>query len=549
MTDESVDAVIIGAGITGAMTAATLAKAGKRVVVLEAGPDIDAKSRSDAVGNFMKNWPKTPNAPYPQEKFAPRPDVIQPDDYYVQHGPDLFKSNYERRVGGTLWHWLGTTLRFLPNDFRMQSRYGVGVDWPVSYADLEPWYGKAEDYIGVAGDDAAWQNFLGANRSTGFPMQPIWPTYLDNVLSKSVQGLYFEGLPVAVSPTPQGRNSQPYQDRPTCAGNTSCVAICPIHAKFDATIPVKQARDAGAEIRPKSVVTFMHVGAGGEVAAVDYKTWDGRSHRIKAKLFVMAAHAMESPKIMLMSRQKHAPNGLANRSDEVGRNLMDHNVKLSYGLAEEPLYPFRGPMSTSGIESLRDGDFRAQRGAFRIEVGNDGWLWPTGAPYADVNEQVSKGLIGKELKTALRSRVTRQIRFGSLLEMLPDRENRIRPSETKVDALGVPRPSIQYDVGDYCRKGFQAAGRAHSALFKALDAKDAVVDMPVEYFGAGHVIGTCRMGDDPKTSVVDKQMRAHDHPNLFVLGSSTFPTCTTANPTLTITALALRAQKTILEAC
>jgi choline dehydrogenase-like flavoprotein len=158
------------------LAAYRLAQAGVRVLVLEAGPPV---VRSEALANYRNAVAKTPESPYPDTAYAPRPSVLDPQGYYVQEGPELFKSTYARRVGGTTWHWLGTSLRHLPNDFRLRSLYNVAVDWPISYDELEPWYLAAEQELGVAGDSA---QDLGSPRSGSYPMKELPLTYLDKHL-------------------------------------------------------------------------------------------------------------------------------------------------------------------------------------------------------------------------------------------------------------------------------------------------------------------------------------------------------------------------------
>jgi choline dehydrogenase-like flavoprotein len=241
-----------------------------------------------------------------------------------------------------------------------------------------------------------------------------------------------------------------------------------------------------------------------------------------------------------MSRGANAPNGVANSSDQVGRNLMDHPVQLSWALAKDPVWPYRGPLSTSGVENTRAGDWRANRPSFRIEIGNDGWSWPTGAPTTDAQQLAAKGLRGDALKKALFERTSRQIRFGTLTEQLPDPANRVMPDYTKTDELGLPRPRIAYRLDEYTKAGLAEARKIHEEAFTRMGATE-ISHMPDSKFqGAGHVMGTARMGKDAKTAVVDADLRTFDHPNLFIEGSAVFPTVGAANPTLTIAALALR---------
>ncbi len=528
------DVIIVGAGVAGMLTAWKLAQAGARVIVLEAGPWID---RIDALAQYRSSVTKTPGSPYPSTSYAPRPSVIALEDYYVQDGPELFKSNYERVVGGTTWHWLGTTLRHLPADFEMQSRYGVAVDWPISYDDLQPWYGQAEQALGVAGDS---EQSLGSPRTDHFPMRALEPTYLDRKLSVAARQV---GLSVHV--TPQARNSIAYDGRPPCCGNATCVPICPIQAKYDATIHVKKAMDLGVQVIDQAVVDFVEVNEDGWVTGVRFKRPGGLEQWAVGHIFVLAAHAIETPKILLMSRTDALPDGVANSSGAVGRYLMDHPVQLSWALAREPLYPYRSPLENAGIEDMRDGDFRRRHSAFRMAIGEDGWSFPGTTPPALASELIKKGFRGRALRDEINAHTSRQVRFANLIEQMPDPNNRVTPAWDKLDEIGIPRPRLTYSLDEFARQGMAAAREASERVFNALGV--LTIEHSDTYFGAGHVMGTYRMGNDPHTSVVNAEQRSHDHPNLFLLGSGVFPTVGTANPTLTLAALSLWAADTIRQ--
>jgi len=397
------DVVIVGAGIAGALVAERLAKAGVKVTIVEAGPRIE---RGTAVMQYYSSLIKVPECAYPNTDYAPHPRSDNLDHYYVQTGPDKFASTYLRQVGGTTWHWLGTCLRLVPDDFQLATRFARGVDWPFSYEALERWYGEAESEIGVSGDSTA---DMGSPRSSAYPMPAIPLSVVDQHIAKA-----FAGSPYEVRATPQGRNATVRDSRPPCCGNNSCIPICPIQAKYDATVHIARAEAAGASLLTQCVVDFLEVGTDRRIAALRYRRPDGSTGRLTARVFVLAAHAIEIPKLLLMSRAEGATNGVANSSDQVGRNLMDHPVQLSYALASEPVWPYRGPLSTSGVENTRAGDWRAERPAFRIEIGNDGWSWPTGAPTTDAQEFAARGLRGIELQKALLERTSRQIRLGTL---------------------------------------------------------------------------------------------------------------------------------------
>jgi choline dehydrogenase-like flavoprotein len=579
------DAVIVGAGIAGALTAYKLALAGKRVLVLDAGPAVPP-NRGDYMQRFYTAMSKVPESPYPDIPDAARPRSDDsgtlttnpaqptPNSYLVQTGPLPFASTYERVGGGTTWHWLGTALRLLPNDFQTQTTYGVGVDWPITYDQLEMWYCQAEAEIGVAGD-MSQQSYLNLTFSQQYPMPGIAQSYADAQMAAAIgSGMTFDGLPVTVTPTPQARNSRPYDGRRQCAGNTNCIPICPIQAKYDASVHLNKARQLGVTVWPQTVVDRLMVDpVSGRITGVSYKQYqvpDGpatATGTVSGTLVVMAAHAIETPKILLNSATSTLPGGVANRSGMVGRNLMDHPVQLSWARMTTPVYPFRGPLSTSGIESLRDGPFRTQRAPFRMEMGNEGWNWAAGDPYTTVNAAItgngSPGVIGGSLVSAVNQGVIGQVRFGSLVEQQPLSTNRVTLSPV-MDSLGIPRPQISYDLDAYTMAGFAAARQAAQAVFQRIGAQDFTVPTPPtptgpwpfnfsyqgqEYTlnGAGHVMGTYRMGNDPTQSVVGPTLKSHDHPNLYLLGSGVFPTVGTSNPTLTIAALALMAAPAMLQ--
>jgi len=319
------------------------------------------------------------------------------------------------------------------------------------------------------------------------------------------------------------------------------------------------------------------------ISGIQYQTWDndglagrrriGEPQVVRGKIYVLAAHAIENAKLLLNSPW----NGrtVANSSDQVGRNLADHPVSLVYALTDQPIYGYRGPLSTAGLEQMRDGSFRTSRGAFRMEIGNDGWSWPTGDPYTSPQELMSmKKLYGKDLASAVASRLARQARIACLTEQLPNPNFRVTLSPKQTDGLGIPCPQLTFGIDTYGRRSLSAAVAASIYVLKQLIAKPVIqynypdwdnngkllvdekrsdmsgspnIFVREGWSGAGHLMGTHRMGNEPATSVVDANQRAHDHPNLYLLGSGSWPSYATGNPTLTITALALRAADTIIK--
>ena len=596
---ETADVIVVGAGMAGSVMAYQLGLAGLKVLVLESGPAIPP-NRSEYLERFYTAVLKAPESPYPPEQteqtpakqFAPRAtiqDLITAgsDDkdkvqksYLVQNGPQLFASTYERVGGGTMWHWMGTALRLLPNDFRMQSKYKVGVDWPISYDDLQTAYCRAEEEMGVSADVAS-QTYLGVTFPQGYQysMHGIPPSLVDQGVGKAVNGTQYEGITLNVRQTPAGRNSQNDNGRRVCAGNTSCTPICPIQAKYDATVTMAKALDTGnVRILYQCVASLVQVDANG-VTGIDFIQYQNNGTRqngtAQGKRYVIAAHAIETPKLLLNSIGPHSPKGVANSSGQVGQALADHPVYLAWGLMPEgkPLFPFRGPLSTSGIEDMRDGPFRSERAAWRIEIGNEGWNWSANDPYAAVCDFIdgtnegganpgNKALSGVALVQQLNSVLTRQFRLGFLIEQVekePDKALcRVESSKHFTDGLGLPRPQIAYELSDYTKEGFKQARLAATHIITKLMGATELTDLKPElkpgsqtvfehggqnyaFYGAGHLMGTYRMGSDRRYSVVDKDQRSWDHPNLFLVGDGVFPSTGTANPTLTITALTFQA--------
>lgn len=427
----------------------------------------------------------------------------------------------------------------------MKTRYGVAVDWPLTYNDLEPYYAQAENELGVSGNRAEWDT--ATPRSTDFPMAGIAPSYGDGLVRAALAGIDpIDGVPITVVTTPQARNSRDYQGRSACQGNSSCIPICPSGAKYDAGVHVRKARDElGVQVRTGCTVTRLVPRPGTASPTVVFRDWtttDRAEEQVNGTHVVVALNAIETPKLWLASN-------LDNRSDQVGRNLMDHLAEEVVGLFGQPVFPFRGPQSTLSVETFRDGDWRRTTGAFRITLGNDGW-GRTEAPAAALDKimwyPAAKQLkhYGQDLQDRLAHRVTRMMRIGYSTEQLPDPANRVTLSDQR-DGLDIPRPKITYKIDDYSKRalayGHSVARRLWQHLQDTAGAENIDPLQPtLKYNGAGHPMGTTRMGTDRATAVVNADGLSHAHTNLWVVGSSVFPTAGTANPTLTLAALTLR---------
>jgi len=594
LDEPEFDVVIIGSGIAGALLAHRLALAKYRVLILEAGGvPPDSLGRWAMVHNYTSSSPKAPDAPFCGDDVLPLDPKAKPPDYrFVQPNPivngenyyfyddsdptkksDRFKSFYERLVGGSTWHWQGIYIRMLPKDFKMHTNYGVGFDWPISYGDLEKWYVDAEYEMGVSGSDEENKQFyerhFGAYRSKPYPMPALAASYLDKKIAAAVNGFTlpeFRAHPLKVNTVPHAINARLFDRRPACDGHTSCVPLCPTRARYEAIVHVEKALEAGAALRTQAVVTRLELDdSKKQVRRVWYRRWDGSEDRASGRIVVLAANGIENPRLLLLSNA-------ANSSGLAGCYLMDHPIKQSFALAREPLFPFRGPQTTSDIAVFRDGPFRRHMAGFKTSIKNDGWSSTsanTSAPRGNsipkahpdkpdsagtlLDFVVNQKLSGTELRKRVYEHATRQITLNSACEQLPIKDNRVTlaMAQDKTDAFGLPRPQINYRLYDdmnYVRNSFQTILKLHGLVFDRLGVPPNdrfMQEDPIVYGGSGHIMGTTIMGNNPRTSVVNEECRAHDHPNLFILGSSVFPTSSTANPTSTVAALALRAAETI----
>lgn len=624
------DVVIVGAGIAGGILAKQLVAAGRSVMILEGGADggEDWETYRAYLDQYYLALAKTPNSPYPSLATLPSPSVLditpvrgtEPDTngYFVQQGPMPFGSNYLRAYGGTTLHWLGTSLRMLPADFEMQTRFGRGVDWPFGYRELRPYYEMAEWEIGVSAEaEDQTPEAMGIHTSRAgdgedffsdgyaYPMHRIPSSYVDRYIAKGADGTPVrtgtrparaemlepgrDVVAIKVTNTPQGRNSTPREPasadgtfpvageargafRPRgatgafaymgqrCEGNSSCIPICPIQAKYNAMKTLADARVSGGDrmtVRTQSIASEVETDESGRVTGIVYKRYpfpglpQYELRRVRAKSYVLAGGAVDNVTLALAS-------GLCRSSQELGRNLMDHPYMMTWGLAPDPVGSFRGPGSTSGIASFRDGLFREEKAAFRLEIGNWGWNFAAGAPHSNVAGLVNReNLFGRELREKLYHDVQRQIRIGILVEQLPQSSNRVTIDPGYRDAMGGYRPVISYDVGDYSRAGLALAHEACMQAYRRLGVRDHTAYDPsaagyfthdgkgYTVFGSGHLVGTHRIGTDRTGSVTNADMRCWDHENLWMVGAGSMPTIATSNPTLTLAALAFKAAKSI----
>jgi choline dehydrogenase-like flavoprotein len=592
------DAVVVGGGISGAIVANELSRAGQRVLMLEAGPgdDITLAGYEKYLNRFYETVSKDNQSPYPENPNAsmPRgyearkipPGQTDASSYVVQRGPFATDTTYTRIFGGTTMHWEGKTPRMLPEDFETRTRFGQGEDWPLAYDELAPYYAQAEREIGVSAD-VEDQASLGVPFDPGyvFPMQRLPLSYLDKMVARDVDGMNVElggeDYELKVRAFPQGRNGIPNPDYDggkgfvpvgavsthqveqgeRCQGNINCVPICPVQAKYHAGKTLAAAFQEGrVDLLAQTVASKVHVDPDtGRVTEIEYKTYSDPNSpehvtgTVRGRVFVLCASAIENARLMLAS-------GLNGSSGLVGRNLMDHAYLLSWALMPEVSGTMRGSVCTGGISDLRGGAFRRNQAAFAIDIHNDGWGWAVGSPYTDLIGLVeTQNMFGHGLRRELADRITRQLQLAFMVEVMPEPSNRVTVDPSHTDQLGNMRPVVSYNIPDYTMRGVAYARQLASRIFQRLGAADYTVydddDYAyVDYDGDGYVIrggnhlsGTHIMGSDPSNSVVDAAQRSWDHQNLYLAGAGSMPTIGTSNTTLTLAALCFRTAEHIVE--
>lgn len=536
--DATADVIVVGSGVAGALIANQLVSEGYSVLILEAGLRIQ---RAQAV----ENWRNMPfdnrigsdyQGLYPQAEHAPAPLYFPKNNYVGLSGPSgsSFQQGYLRTLGGTTWHWAASCWRHLPVDFRMKSEYGVGRDWPISYADLEPYYCRAEEAMGVAGpNDPELQS--PTERSKPYPMDMVPWAYGDKRFAEVVNAHGYKHIPI-----PQGRSTRPWNGRPTCCGNNNCQPICPIGAMYNAIHTIEEAERKGAVSITEAVVYKVDTDDSNRVTAVHWLSPDGKSHKASGKVFALACNSLETPRLLLLAANERNPNGIANSSDQVGRNMMDHSGFHCTFLANEPLWMGRGPAQSSCIVGPRDGEFRSRYSANKMILNNINQV-----PRA-TEQALAMGLVGEELEAEIRRRAIHGVDLSISLEPLPEAANRLTLSPTRKDPHGLACPDIHYDVGDYVRQGAEAAHAQLEHIGQLFGATEFKITTNLN--ANNHIMGGTIMGSDPKDSVVNGDCRTHDHANLWLPGGGAMASASVVNTTLTMAALAIKSADSMSKA-
>jgi len=500
---EEVDVCVVGVGSAGGVLLQRLARAGFRVVGIEAGPfwDTERDWVSDEAGSHQLYW----------------------NELRITGGENpiaLGANNSGRGVGGGSVHWAAFTPRFHPSDFRVYSEDGVGADWPISYAEIKPYYEMLEREMPVAGP---------AYYPWGEPHGYAYgPHPLGGVGDKLVQGCTNLGIGV-VAGGPVAINSGAFGDRPHCIYRGFCIQGCKVGAKASTLYThVPDAVRHGAEVRDNCMVARVNLGRNGLVSGVTYFDPEGNQIEQRAKLVIVAGYAIETPRLLLNSACPGHDQGLANSSGTVGKYLMVQGGNVILGRFADPVRMYKAPPAHGLTEEFYETDPR--RGFARgFAIQTVGPL-PIGFAKQMI---VAKGAWGWGMRKAMMD-YNHWAAFGLLSEILPWDDNRVELAG-ETDRHGLPVAKITFNLRDNDKKLIEFGKNKTMEVMWAAGAEEVVQEPRY-----AHLIGGARMGDDPRTSVCDRFGRTHDIPNLFCCDGSIFPTQGAANPGLTIQAMAAR---------
>src|SRR6266568_1310188 len=508
---QKVDVVVVGAGASGSVYAAVLAKAGKKVVVLEQGPDWKL---SDLVSSdFWGRRIKTAGAPFILEGRNPM-------GYAYQSGWG---------VGGAALHYFANFPRLLPNDFKVKSEHGRGLDWPISYKDVAPYYDKVARDVGVSGDAKAEEIWRPAGAP--YPMPPMKTFRNGDIWLKG-----FEAAGIRMVPAAVGMNSTEYKGRPACIYDGWCHVGCPIGALANPVVTyLGDARKAGAEVRARSTVTRILTNvAGTKVTGVEY--YDEKKERQvqEANVVVLAAWSGQNPRLMLNSATDKHPKGLANSSGLVGKYMMAHFGSGTWAIFDEDVQNHMGTTGAQYMSYERYGK-TSQKGAFGSSFIVAGSALKTSELGGLASARLD--LFGPELAAFMKRAARGLTRINAFGEALPSIENRIEPVSEK-DEFGTPLARLVHSYDQDAVALWNANFEEGLKIAKATGAKEvwsARGNMPTI-----HLMGGTIMGVNASDSVTNSYGQTHEIANLYIAGPGIFATAGASNPTYTILALSLR---------
>lgn len=525
-SDQPVDVLILGAGASAAAFAWSLAETRMHIVCMEQGDWMD----TDRYPSTGADWDLRSHGDF---AFSPN-ERRRPEDYPVNDTDSPISAAMFNAVGGSTITYAGHFPRFHPGDFAVRTLDGVADDWPLDYRRLEPWYQLNEKMMGVSGlaGDPAYP-----------PKTPLMPPVplgrLGETLARGFRELGWHWWP-----SDSAIATEAYEGRAPCINLGPCTTGCAQGAKGSVDLtywPLAIRR--GVEVRTRCRVREITVSPSTGLAdGVIYYDRDGVERKQKAEIVVLACNGIGTPRLLLNSRSALFPDGLANRSGLVGRNLMFHPYAMVNGLFPERLEGTKGPagcglMSHEFYETdasrgfLRGYSFEILRGIGPVTMA----MWGT-----------ASGLVpwGEGHHEAYASVFDRTAGLLAICEDLPEEHNRVTLDPDLTDSHGIPAPKIDYRLSENSRRLLEHGAARGSEALMAAGALITTTETPMKVAG-WHLMGTARMGSDPERSVVNEWGRCHDVPNLFVIDGSVFVTSAAVNPTNTIQALALHIADTM----
>jgi len=513
---QKIDVVIVGSGASGSLMAAKLAQAGKKVMILEGGPTV---STDDMWSSQI--WSRRIHG----TPFSPLSSGNTPISLTL---------NSAWGTGGSAAHHYACWFRLHEKDFSYKTTYGVGLDWPITYDDLRPAYDQIQAEVGISGDE---QTDIWSPPHDPYPL-PALPI-LDQGKAL-IRG--FDALKIPVSAMPQAILSKPMGERAACILDGWCDAGCPIGALANPQVTyLREALLAGAALINDACVSRVLTNkTGAHATGVEFFDSTGTKQTIEADVVALAAYAIGNPRILLNSAATGHSAGLANSSGLVGACMMTHIGGQISGLVPEETRPYMG---RSGGEVWSQAHYTPDEAANGY-IGGFQWL---GALASKPNDLLGIAMsrpeiFGKELDTFLNAASHHLISLVFLGNDLPDARNRVTLSDQK-DQFGLPLAQVTHDIGENQTKMRDDGLKRGQDIVKAAGATEIWVNPNANQ----HILGGTIMGKDSKASVTNGYGQTHDVENLFILGSSIFPTTGAVNPTFTINALTLRTAEYLIQ--
>ena len=529
MPEDRVDVLVVGSGPAGAAVTKRLADLGAKVMCLEQGDWV----KPEEYPSTRPEWEiQLKRGPF---HFSPNVQK-RPEDYPIvsagTHPPNILMFN---AVGGSSLHWTGHFPRFHPSDFRVKTLDGVGDDWPIRYEDLEPYYDMNDGEMGVSGLAGDPANPPRKERPT--PPLPL------GVLGETI-GRGFDKLGWHWWVSDNAIISRIYDGRPACELHGKCMFGCAIGAKASTDVTYwPKALKKGAALKTWARVREITVDPQGRASGALYYDREGKIHEQPARIVVVCCNGVGTPRLLLNSKSKLFPQGLANTAGQVGKNFMIHPFRFVEGLFEERTDSHIGPFGIAGFSQefyetdLSRGFVRGYTTFLERSFGPLHHAWGSfvgkPVPWGDDHHRV------------FRRRFPHVIRLTPMGEDLPDERNRVELDPEVKDSNGIPAARVVYSYSENSIKMIEHGYRTSKAALEAAGAIE-VLDSGI-IAPAFHLLGTARMGNAPRTSVVNAWHQAHDVKNLFVVDGSSFTTSAAVNPTSTIGALALRCAQGIWE--